>query len=165
MEYTLGRIKAYSMAIGETIKSPALVFTNGTMAESMKGIGLKMICMVKVCISGQMEDHTKAASNRTRKTDMEFTRTQTAAVTKECGTMDSNTVMAYLCHRKENNERASGTLVRGCNGLMARILPARTQSNFRNILETKGFRLKASEGTVRNQTSSPSRAPPKNQSQ
>lgn len=159
MEYTPGLIKVYSTAIGGTIKSPALAFTNGTMAESMKATGLRTICTAKVYTSGLTEDRTKAVSNKTRKTDMEFTRTQMAAVTKECGTMDSSTVMAYLCHLKENKERASGTLVRGCNGPTARIQPARIPRNFRSIPKIKGFHLKASEDTVnRNQTSSPSRA-------
>ena len=158
-ESTLGRTKVYSTAIGETTKSPALVFTNGTMAESMKDIGSKMICMEKVCTSGPMEDLTRAVSKMTRKTDMEFTRTQMAAATKVCGSMDSSTVMAYLCHRKENKERASGTLGRGSNGLMAKTPLAHTLLNSRSIPKIKGFRLKASIDTAkRNLLLLPSRA-------
>ena len=158
-ESILGRTRASSTATGKKIRLLASVFTNGTMAGSMKDIGSRMICMEKVCTSGPTVGRTKAVSRMTRKTAMEFTRTQMAAVTKECGSTASNMVTAYSCHLKENKERASGTLAKEFSGPTAKTPPARTPSSSRSIRKTKGFPPRA-EASIDNRSliSLPSKA-------
>jgi hypothetical protein len=57
--YIIGQTEVSSKVTGKKIKSQVLVFTIGKMVEYTKGIGNKIICMVKVSTNGQMEENMK----------------------------------------------------------------------------------------------------------
>jgi hypothetical protein len=60
LEFIIGLTAVNSKEAGKKTKSQALVLTVGKMAEDMKDIGIKIICMDKVNIIGQMVGLMKA---------------------------------------------------------------------------------------------------------
>jgi hypothetical protein len=57
--YIIGLTEVNSKVTGKKIKSQVSEFTIGKMVEYMRDTGNKIICMVKVSTSGQMEGNTK----------------------------------------------------------------------------------------------------------
>ena len=82
--------------LGKRIKSLVMVFTIGKMAEFMKDIGYKIICMVKVIINGLMEESTTDHTLMIKKKDMGFIIIQMEGVTKDNGKQVSNMVRVFL---------------------------------------------------------------------
>ena len=82
--------------LGKRIKSLVMVFTIGKMAEFMKAIGYKIICMVKVIINGLMEENTMDHMLMIKKRAMEFIIIQMEDVTKVNGKQVSNMVRVFL---------------------------------------------------------------------
>ena len=62
MEFTSGLTEVNLKETGKKIRSLDTEFTIGKTAEFTRGIGNKIICMVKVFINGQMEDNMKAST-------------------------------------------------------------------------------------------------------
>ena len=89
-------MEANSKVLGKKIKSLVMVFTIGKMVESMKAIGYKIICMVKVIINGLMEENTMDHMLMIKKRAMEFIIIQMEDVTKVNGKQVSNMVRVFL---------------------------------------------------------------------
>ena len=62
----------------------------GMTVELTKAIGRITICMVRESTSGQMGVNTKENISTTKNTDMEFTPTQMADLTKVTGQTENN---------------------------------------------------------------------------
>lgn len=90
MGFISGLTEASLREIGRRTRLRDMVFTIGRMEESMKGIGIKIICMDRDCISGLMADNMKDLMSMIRRRDMVFTSILMADATKANGKTESN---------------------------------------------------------------------------
>ena len=96
MGFINGQMVASSKELGKKIKSLVMVFTIGKMAEFMKAIGYKIICMEKVIINGLMEESIMDHTLMIKKKVMEFIIIQMEGVTKDNGKQVSSMVRVFL---------------------------------------------------------------------
>ena len=118
MEFTNGQTVVSSKETGKKTKLQATEFTTGKMEEFTKAIGNKIICMVKVCISGLMEDNMKVSMLMIKKKVTEFTNIQTAVVIKVNGLMASNTEKELSLVLREYQGKVNGKMENVYTGLM-----------------------------------------------
>ena len=85
MEFTNGLTEVSSKEIGKRIKSLGTAFTTGRTEEFTKATGNKIICTVKVCISGLMEGNMKDNMSTIKKKVTEFINILMADVIKDSG--------------------------------------------------------------------------------
>ena len=96
MGFINGLMVANLKELGKRIKSLVMVFTIGKMAEFMKAIGYKIICMVKVIINGLMVENTMDHMLMIKKKVMGFIIILMEGVTKGNGKQVSNMVRVFL---------------------------------------------------------------------
>ena len=96
MGFINGQMAVNSKELGKKIKLLVMVFTIGKMAEFMKVIGYKIICMVKVIINGLMVENTMDHMLMIKKKVMGFIIILMEGVTKGNGKQVSSMVRVFL---------------------------------------------------------------------
>lgn len=96
MGFINGQMAVNSKELGKKIKLLVMVFTIGKMAEFMKVIGYKIICMVKVIINGLMAENTMDHMLMIKKKVMGFIIILMEGVTKGNGKQVSSMVRVFL---------------------------------------------------------------------